>query len=224
LTHLSVPTESFKFDEKQLVAAMQALEQNETLILLDLKPKLSLLGIRALSYGIEDNKRLESLKFSFSAEDEEDADKGLLDLAHAVSRNSSLKVVQNYQSKSVRVDKTDMLCTGSLQRLGFYETKEEFSVFGSSHRIHNDENLLEDNSSSDCNAGLPFSTEWMCGDFHLWRPNGIQLGTAGSEMACFLRSRLSSASLNTQGLQTQPMLSQVQEGLRRTWSRWSTEK
>jgi hypothetical protein len=149
LTHLSVPTESFKFDEKQLVAAMQALEQNETLILLDLKPKLSLLGIRALSYGIEDNKRLESLKLSFSAEDEEDASKGLLDLAHVVSRNSSLKVVQNYQSNSVRVEKTDMLCTGTLQRLEFNETKEEFSVFGSSHRIHNntnDEKFLEDNS------------------------------------------------------------------------------
>jgi hypothetical protein len=228
LTHLSVPTTSFKFDEKQSVAAMQALEQNETLISLDLKPKLSVLGIRGLSYGIEDNKRLESLKFSFTTEDEEDVGKGLLDLAHAASRNSSLKVVQNYQSKSVQVEKTDVLRTSTTQRLELNETEEEFSVFGSSHRINNntnDENLLEDNSSgSDCNAGLPFSTEWMCGDFHLWRPNGIQLVTAGTEMASFLHSRLSSASLKTQGLQTQPMLSQVQEGLRRTWSRWSTEK
>ena len=126
LKHLRVDSDQFRFKDNHFVAAMQLLEHNDTLETLDLRPKLSILGMRALAFSVDENKRLKTLKFSFTAPTK-NAGKMLLHLVHALTRNTTLEAVQNYSAHAVPVSEADEVRMMDL--LESNATIESFEVF-----------------------------------------------------------------------------------------------
>lgn len=106
LTHVIVPSERFHFEEGQLVFAMNALENNGSLQVLDLKPKLTASEIRLLSFGIRRNSELKVLRFSFLA-DEADSGPALLHFGNALAQNKCLQAVQNHYGDLVQLSTAD---------------------------------------------------------------------------------------------------------------------
>lgn len=106
LTRITVPSETFQFEERHLVFAMNALEKNQTLQILDLKPKLTASDVRLLAFGIRDNSCLQVLRFSFLA-DEGEAGAALVHLCGSLSRNSALRTVENYYAKLLNLKPGD---------------------------------------------------------------------------------------------------------------------
>lgn len=107
ITEVSIPSETFHFDEEHFVSAMQAIESNQVLTSLDMKPQLSRLGIRAMAFGLEDNKKLQYLRFSYLT-NETEAGVAVVRLGHALSQNKTLLSVENYYSKHLQIPKLDM--------------------------------------------------------------------------------------------------------------------
>ena len=114
LTRITVPSQTFHFEEHHLVFAMNALEKNKTLRILDLKPLLTASDIRLLSFGIKENSTLQVLRFSFVAEEEE-AGAALLHLCGALAKNPALEIVENYFASLLRVKPGDAY---RIRRLG----------------------------------------------------------------------------------------------------------
>jgi hypothetical protein len=106
LTRITVPSETFQFEERHLVFAMNALGKNGALRTLDLKPKLKACDMGLLAFGIRDNAHLQVLRFSFLA-DEKDAGPALIQFCGALSKNSSLRTVENHYAKLLRVKQAD---------------------------------------------------------------------------------------------------------------------
>lgn len=98
---------NYYFDTTTFVTCMQLLEQNDALQTLDMKPAIRPMGIQALSRAIEGNTSLERLKFSFRSSSNAEGGKALLDMAKALSRNSTLKEVENRRFESVQVTNRD---------------------------------------------------------------------------------------------------------------------
>jgi hypothetical protein len=83
---------------------MQLLCTNATLETLDMEPKVpQQVGVRSISYAIEANTTLEILFFSFQARSKATAGEALLEITKALSRNSNLREVVNYRSRSVQI-------------------------------------------------------------------------------------------------------------------------
>jgi hypothetical protein len=95
---------TFTFDRKTFEYAMQLLCTNATLETLDMEPKVpQQVGVRSISYAIEANTTLEILFFSFQARSKATAGEALLEITKALSRNSNLREVVNYRSRSVLI-------------------------------------------------------------------------------------------------------------------------
>ena len=126
LTHVRVPSERFRFDEGQLVFAMNALEKNRTLQVLDLKPKLNPSDVRLLSFGIRRNSELKILRFSFLA-DETDSRPALLHFVKALAQNSALQTVQNHYGELLRLSSADAFRLRKL--VANHPTLVDFAIF-----------------------------------------------------------------------------------------------
>jgi hypothetical protein len=176
LTNLRILSANFEFDEEHIVATMQALEHNDTLVTLDMGPKISCLGLRAMTFALEENNALEVLRFSFLA-DERKAGNALLDLSSALSRNSKLKTVQNYRSDSIRVRKRD--CVRMLELLKCNETLKEFDFCYDNGYSISKQTILGENG--EIIAGCGIATEWImpCGDFKSWKSGNINTALKG---------------------------------------------
>jgi hypothetical protein len=164
LQHLSVWSHLFKFQDVHFVAAMQILEHNDTLLTLDLKPRISSLAVRALSFAIDENKGLTTLKFSFRGDtpqgDQVVAGKMLLHLAHALTRNSKLQVIQNYSAKQVQVSAADE--ARMMELLESNNTIEQLEIFDDYDCVSFKERLLRDNKDRRTN-GKGFFAEFFSG-------------------------------------------------------------
>lgn len=106
ILRIAIPSETFSFKERHLVLTMQALAKNNTLRILDMKPKMSPSDVRLLSFGIRGNTRLRVLRFSFLA-NETEAGSALIHLCETIATNSSLRTVENHYARLVRVEQVD---------------------------------------------------------------------------------------------------------------------
>ena len=178
LTHVRVPSERFRFDEGQLVFAMNALEKNRTLKVLDLKPKMNPSDVRLLSFGIRRNSELKILRFSFLA-DETDSGPALLHFVKALAQNSGLQTVQNHYGELLRLASTDAF---RLRRLvENHPTLVDFAIFEPerSEKVTEDDMFPEEESASFlsrmmCNTELSFCRvpDSVTSLFHNTTPDG----------------------------------------------------
>lgn len=141
LTRVVVPSERFKFDERHLVFAMNALEKNETLRILDLKPKLSSSDVRLISFGIRRNKALKILRFSYLVDEEGAAKVALLHFTNALAQNTCLEGVENHYRDLLRLRPMDAY--RMLKLVEGHSTLKDFALF---NREQVDQDMLEDMS------------------------------------------------------------------------------
>jgi hypothetical protein len=166
LTKLSVWSHQFKFQDDHFVAAMQTLEHNDTLLTLDLKPRISSLGMRALSFAVDENKGLTTLKFSYK-DNPQTTGKMLLHLVHALTRNSKLRVLTNYSGSQIKVSSADE--TRMMELLESNTVMEQLEIFDDDDCVSFKERLLRDNKDRNIN-GKGFLSEWFsnkCGTLFL---------------------------------------------------------
>lgn len=142
LTHLRIPSKNFDYSDDYFVKAMQALESNDTLRVLDVRPRLSRLSMRALSFAIEENYKMERLCFSYLETDQE-AGKALVDLAQALSRNSTLKSIKNHMSAYLSIKKVHEETI--LEMLNHNETLEVLDIFDDDDCMSVKDSILGDN-------------------------------------------------------------------------------
>lgn len=152
LKNLQVSSDLFKFKDDHFVDAMQLLEHNTTLQTLDLRPRISNLGMRALSFAVDENKGLKTLHFNFhqgSSKEEKNhndmAGKMLLHLLHALTRNSTLIHITNYSANIIQVHPADE--TKMMELLESNQTVEVLDVFDDRDIVDYKKRLLKTNKS-----------------------------------------------------------------------------
>ncbi|KAL3909763.1 MAG: hypothetical protein SGILL_007956 [Bacillariaceae sp.] len=130
LTVLSIVGEHFVFDASDILDMSDKLEENSTLQILDLKPRIPAWCLVTLITSIRScpDSKLETFQFSCKPKDEQDADACMLEIIKLTKRpQSELRVVWNHCSELFHVSKQvqDM----AMMSLYLCDVLQQFQVF-----------------------------------------------------------------------------------------------